>query len=77
MEDTAAIMNKAAEVAPTLDSNQIVSLFRSLQEYYGFLTRRIRDLLPFYELSVAFEGYRFMSEKAVSPGRGKPRKRME
>lgn len=75
LKDTAALTAKAADVAATLDSDQIITLFRSLQEYYVFLIRRIRDFLPFYELSVAYEGYRFMTERAVSPGREKPRER--
>jgi len=75
MKDTAELMAKAAEVAKTLNSEQMITLFRRLQEYYTFLIRRIRDLLPFYELSIAYEGYRFMTEKAVAPGRGKSRER--
>jgi hypothetical protein len=75
LKDTAALMAKAADVAVGLDSDQIITLFRSLQEYYTFLIRRIRDFLPFHELSIAFEGYRFMTERAVSPGREKPRER--
>jgi hypothetical protein len=75
LKDTAALTTKAADVVATLDSEQIITLLRSLQEYYVFLIRRIRDFLPFYELSIAYEGYRFMTEKAVSPGREKSRER--
>lgn len=40
--------------------------------YYAFLLRRLRDLLPFYELSVAFEGHKRIAERvAISPtGKG-------
>lgn len=70
--DTAALHEDAAAMAGTLDGAGVLRLARALIVYYGFLLRRLRDLLPFYELSVAFEGHKLVAERvAVSPvGRG-------
>jgi len=70
--DTAALHEAAAAVAGTLDGAAVLRLARSFIVYYAFLLRRLRDLLPFYELSVAFEGQKLIAERvAVSPvGKG-------
>lgn len=72
MRDTAALHEEAAGLAASLNGEQILELARALVVYYAFLLRRIRDLLPFYELSVAFEGQKIIAERvAVSPtGKG-------
>lgn len=70
--DTAALHEEAARLAGTLDGAGVLRLARALIVYYGFLLRRLRDLLPFYELSVAFEGQKLVAERlAISPvGKG-------
>jgi hypothetical protein len=72
--DTAALHEAAARLAPTLDGAALLRLTRSFIVYYAFLLRRLRDLLPFYELSVAFEGQKLIAERvAISPvGHGAP-----
>lgn len=72
MHDTAALHEDAAALSASLNGEQMLGLTRALIVYYAFLLRRIRDLLPFYELSVAFEGQKIIAERvAVSPtGRG-------
>jgi len=70
--DTAALHEEAAHLGSTLDGADVLRLARTLIVYYAFLLRRLRDLLPFYELSVAFEGHRLVAERAaISPvGKG-------
>jgi len=70
--DTAALHEEAAGLAGALDGAALLRLARAFIVYYGFLLRRLRDLLPFYELSVAFEGQKLIAERvAVSPvGKG-------
>jgi hypothetical protein len=72
LHDTATLHEEAARVARALDSASILRLTRALIVYYAFLLRRLRDLLPFYELSVAFEGQKLVAGQAgISPvGRG-------
>ena len=72
LHDTAALHEDAARLAGTLDSAAVLRLARTLIVYYAFLMRRLRDLLPFYELSVAFEGHKLVAERvAISPvGKG-------
>lgn len=66
--DTAALHEAAAGLAGTLDGAGLLRLARTLIVYYAFLLRRLRDLLPFYELSVAFEGHKLIGERvAISP----------
>lgn len=72
LSDTADLMEKAAALTRGLSNQEIVAVSRSFIEYLGFLARRIRDHLPFYELSIAFEGHKFMTERAVAPGRQSP-----
>lgn len=69
--DTAAIYEEAAKVAATLDAAGVLRLARTLLVYYAFLLRRLRDLLPFYELSVAFEGHKLVNERATASPVGK------
>jgi hypothetical protein len=70
--DTAALHEDAASLGPALDGAGVLRLARTLIVYYAFLLRRLRDLLPFYELSVAFEGHKLIGERvAISPvGKG-------
>lgn len=72
LKDTAAFHERASKLAPKLGGAEIIALTRALIVYYGFLLRRIRDLLPFYELGVAFEGQKIVAErvKASPKGRG-------
>ena len=72
MHDTAALHEQAAKISADLDGAGLLRLTRTLIVYYAFLLRRLRDLLPFYELSVAFEGHKLISERvAISPtGKG-------
>ena len=72
MHDTAALHEGAAALSPSLNGEQMLGLARALIVYYAFLLRRICDLLPFYELSVAFEGQKIIAERvALSPmGKG-------
>jgi hypothetical protein len=66
--DTAMLHEDASRIAATLDGAGLLRLARAFIVYYAFLLRRLRDLLPFYELSVAFEGHKLMAERvAVSP----------
>ena len=70
--DTAALHAEAADLGGTLEGAGVLRLARALIVYYAFLLRRLRDLLPFYELSVAFEGHKLVAERAaISPvGKG-------
>jgi hypothetical protein len=68
LTDTADLMERAASLVDSLDDAQVLDLLRWLGTYLSFLARRLRSFLPFYELSIAFEGHRFMTEKAVPPG---------
>ncbi len=72
LHDTAALHEDAARLAPGLDGAALLRLTRTMIVYYAFLLRRLRDLLPFYELSVAFEGHKRIAERvAISPtGKG-------
>jgi hypothetical protein len=68
MRDTADMHEEAAELAADLDGAALLRLSRTMIVYYAFLLRRLRDLLPFYELSVAFEGHKQIAQRvAVSP----------
>jgi hypothetical protein len=69
--DTAALHEDAARLAATLDGAGLLRLARSFIVYYAFLLRRLRDLLPFYELSVAFEGQKLVAERAALSPVGK------
>ena len=72
LQDTAALQEEAARVSGALDSASVLRMARAFIVYYAFLLRRLRDLLPFYELSVAFEGHKLVAgQAAVSPvGKG-------
>jgi hypothetical protein len=72
MRDTADMHEEAARLAADLDGAALLRLGRTMVVYYAFLLRRLRDLLPFYELSVAFEGHKQIAQRvAVSPtGKG-------
>ena len=72
MRDTADMHEQAAKLAAGLDGAALLRLARTMMVYYAFLLRRLRDLLPFYELSVAFEGHKQIAQRvAVSPtGKG-------
>ena len=74
MRDTAALHGDAAALCAGLSGADLLRLARAMLVYYAFLMRRLRDLLPFYELSVAFEGHKLIAERvAVSPtGAGAP-----
>jgi hypothetical protein len=77
LSDTAALLERAAKLAPGLAGEEMVTLLRRLLEYFNFTSRRLRDLLPFHELSVTFEGHRYMTERAIPPSKGKPRERAQ
>ena len=70
LKDTATFHERASKLAPTLGGGEIVALTRALIVYYGFLLRRIRDLLPFYELGVAFEGQKIVAERVKASPKG-------
>jgi hypothetical protein len=72
LHDTAALHEEAAHLSSTLDGASVLRLARAFIVYYAFLLRRLRDLLPFYELSVAFEGHKLVAgQAAISPvGKG-------
>jgi len=74
LRDTAALHTDAAALCGGLSGADLLRLARAMLVYYAFLLRRLRDLLPFYELSVAFEGHKLIAERvAVSPtGEGAP-----
>ncbi len=65
LRDTAAMQADAAAICATLGNADILRLARVMAVYYGFLLRRLRDLLPFYELSVAFEGHKLIAERVA------------
>jgi hypothetical protein len=65
LRDTAAMQQEAAAICGELGNADILRLARTMIVYYGFLLRRLRDLLPFYELSVAFEGHKLITERVV------------
>jgi hypothetical protein len=68
MRDTADMQEAAANLAPELNGDELLRLARTMMVHYAFLLRRIRDLLPFYELSVAFEGHKQIAQRvALSP----------
>jgi hypothetical protein len=68
MRDTAALHTDAAALCARCSGADLLRLARTMLVYYAFLLRRLRDLLPFYELSVAFEGHRLIAERvAISP----------
>jgi hypothetical protein len=68
LSDTAALHSDAAALCAGLSGAELLRLARAMLVYYAFLLRRLRDLLPFYELSVAFEGHRLIAERvAISP----------
>lgn len=75
MSDSAVLLERASVVAGEVSGEELLALVRRLLEYTNFLSRRLRDLLPFHELSVTFEGYRYMTEKAIPPSKGRPRER--
>lgn len=77
LTDTASLLERAAKIAPGLSGDAMVNLLRRLLEYFNFTSRRLRDLLPFHELSVTFEGHRYMTERAIPPSKGKPRERAQ
>lgn len=77
LSDSAALMERAAKLAPELSGPDMVNFLRRLLEYFNFTSRRLRDLLPFHELSVTFEGHRYMTERAIPPSKGKPRERAQ
>jgi hypothetical protein len=62
LHQTAQLYEHAAGLAGQLTHAQLLTLARRMMEHHGFLARRIRDFLPFYELSTAFEGHKFMVE---------------
>lgn len=55
---TADLHVKAAAAAAGAAPSELLQMLRGLFEYYNFLVRGIRDLLPFHELSVVFEGHK-------------------
>lgn len=71
LTDTAAIHEQASKIAAGLNGRELLDLARRLIEYHGFLVRRIRDLLPFHELGIAFEGHKVVSERAKFSPKGK------
>jgi hypothetical protein len=68
LQGTADLMEKAVPLIKSADDGDLIELMRLISVYLTFLARRVRSFLPFYELSIAFEGHRFMVEKAVAPG---------
>ncbi len=70
MTRSAELIEQAAGLVAGLDDAETIDLLRWINQYLTFLIRRIRSMLPFYELSIAFEGHRFMVERAVAPGTG-------
>ncbi len=68
LQTTADLLEGAVPHLKTLGDGELIDLLRWIGVYLTFLARRARSMLPFYELSIAFEGHRFMVEKAVAPG---------
>ena len=58
---TADLHEKASDLIPALTGDQLLNLTRGLVEYHNFLSRSLRMLLPFYELSLVFEGHRALT----------------
>lgn len=75
LTNSAALLERAAAIAAELSGDELTSFLRRVLEYFNFLSRQLRSLLPFHELSVTFEGYRYMTERAVPPSKGKTRER--
>jgi hypothetical protein len=71
LRDTAQFHEEAGKIAPELSGAEVLRLAREFIVYYGFLLRRIRDQLPFYELGVAFEGHKLVTERVKSSVVGK------
>ncbi len=71
MHDTAALHEQAAAAVVWLDGAETLELARALMVYHAFLLRRLRDLLPFYELSVAFEGQKLIAQRVAVSVTGK------
>lgn len=70
LQETADLYAQAANLAGSLTNEQLVDLARRMIEHHGFLARRIRDMLPFYELACTFEGCKVMDEAERKAGRG-------
>ena len=62
LDDTADILESASKLVSSLDKEELESLFKNLLEYLNYLVRAIRTMIPFYELSVTFEGVK-LAEK--------------
>jgi hypothetical protein len=77
LTNSAALLERAAGLAVGLSGDEMIPFLRRLLEYFNFLSRQLRSLLPFHELSVTFEGYRYMSERATPPSKGKTRERAQ
>ena len=61
LHQTADLHEKASDLVPAVTRDQLLNLTRGLVEYHNFLSRTLRMLLPFYELSLVFEGHRVVT----------------
>ena len=68
LQSNADLLESAVPHVNSLGDAELVHLLRWISVYLTFLARRARSFLPFYELSIAFEGQRFMFETSVAPG---------
>ena len=68
LQATADLLESAVPLVKSLQDQEMIDMLRWIGVYLTVLARRVRSFLPFYELSIAFEGHRFMVEKAVAPG---------
>jgi hypothetical protein len=69
--DTAALHESAGKLAPTLRAGELLALSRAVIVYYAFLLRRMRELIPMYELAVAFEGQKVLAARLKESPKGK------
>lgn len=62
MDDTADILEGASKLVSSLNKEELESLFKNLGEYFNYLHRAIRTMIPFYELSLTFEGVKLVEK---------------
>ena len=76
MKDTADILEDASRLVTSLDKEKLEILFKNLLEYINYLDRGIRTMIPFYELSLTYEGVK-LAEKLENIDVNELRKKKE
>jgi hypothetical protein len=76
MTDTADILEDASKLVSSLDKEKLEILFKNLLEYINYLDRGIRTMIPFYELSLTYEGVK-LAEKVENIDVNELRKKRE